>query len=328
MSARVDSGNGLRVLTNGLVLCGAYWVAAWVAYVIEIARTTSGFGAVGTGFLGELWMSVVMAAPRGVAGAVGTALLWAAIGPTSARQWMWGLAASFGLTAVSGARFLLVAGTGIDVVSRVIMVATHALLPTLGCLVAVWTLARVTSPEARTEPAFPAMTVVGGPPRAVLVAGGTLLVLAGTMVGMYLATAVQMEQMSGWTVAVLEGQRRATFALAQYREAEFEDARIALEQFAAYLERLTPASAEWVEGEAPLSDASGLAYDLMLTYGRLAVRSERARRPEEESSAYWIRAEVHARDVGWPSPARDRIRSWLDRLDAEPSAGPTPTLPR
>jgi hypothetical protein len=68
--------------------------------------------------------------------------------------------------------------------------------------------------------------------------------------------------------------------------------------------------------EAPLSDEKGLAFDRMLTYGRLALRAERANRPDEAMN-YWQRAEHHAQALSWEQPTRDRIRMTVTRLDTE-----------
>jgi hypothetical protein len=96
----------------------------------------------------------------------------------------------------------------------------------------------------------------------------------------------------------------------------YDEAKTALEQFAAYLEQLKPACREWQPGEAPLSDEKGLAFDRMLTYGRLALRAERANRPDEAMS-YWQGAERHAQTLKWEQPTRDRIRVTVTRLDTE-----------
>ncbi len=115
---------------------------------------------------------------------------------------------------------------------------------------------------------------------------------------------------------MLDGSRRAQYAFTQYREAEYDEARIALEQFAAYLEHLKPAAGEWQPGDAPLSDERGLAFDRMLTYGRLAIRAERANRSDEALND-WQRAEHHAEVLRWEEPTRDRIRATVTRLDTE-----------
>ena len=47
---------------------------------------------------------------------------------------------------------------------------------------------------------------------------------------------------------VLENERRSQYAFTQYREADYDAAKAALEQFAAYLEALKPASADVAAG--------------------------------------------------------------------------------
>jgi hypothetical protein len=142
------------------------------------------------------------------------------------------------------------------------------------------------------------------------------MLLAGAFIGMWITSTVQIQQMSGWMVAAMDSARRSQYAFTQYREANYEDAKSALEQFAAYLESQKPASREWQPGEAPLSDEKSLAFDRMLTFGRLAVRAERANRPDDAVD-YWQRAERRAQALKWEQPTRDRIRATVMRLDAE-----------
>jgi hypothetical protein len=142
------------------------------------------------------------------------------------------------------------------------------------------------------------------------------MLLAGAFIGMWITSTVQIQQMSGWMVAAMDSARRSQYAFTQYREANYEDAKSALGQFAAYLESQKPASREWQPGEAPLSDEKSLAFDRMLTFGRLAVRAERANRPDDAVD-YWQRAERRAQALKWEQPTRDRIRATVMRLDAE-----------
>jgi hypothetical protein len=121
--------------------------------------------------------------------------------------------------------------------------------------------------------------------------------------------------MSGFMVAAMDSARRSPYAFTQYREADDDEARAALELFAAYLESLKPMSPEWQPGEAPLTDEKGLAFDKMLTYGRLAVRSEQASRAAE-AMRYWQQAERHAQALNGEQPTRDRIRVTLTRIDS------------
>lgn len=88
-----------RFLRSLLVLGGAYWVAEWLASVIMAGVAALGIGYSGDGRLGELWVNVRLAAPRALAAAGGTALLWLTLGSAASRRWAWGLA---GLFAVSG----------------------------------------------------------------------------------------------------------------------------------------------------------------------------------------------------------------------------------
>jgi hypothetical protein len=298
-------------------------VAEFLASVIMGGQAVLGLEHSGVGRLGELWLAVHQAAPRALAAAGGTALLWLALGPAATRRWVWGVAGSFAVFGLVNRQFHAVAGAVPDPVGRAMDVAVYCLLPALGCAVAVWLLERF-GPIAGQPAAVPDApgSPARGQSRALLVAGGVLMLLAGAFIGMWLTAAVQVHQMSGWTVAVLDGAQRSQYALAQYREADYDEAARALEQFAAYLEGLKPASRAWQPGEAPLSDEKGLAFDRMLTYGRLALRAERANRPDQATDN-WRRAESHAQVLQWEQPTRERIRSTVTRLDTEQRRTPT-----
>jgi hypothetical protein len=203
-----------------------------------------------------------------------------------------------------------------DPVSRILDIGVYSLLPAVGCVAAVWLLGRYVPGRADTAPLPDSVaTASGGRPRALLAALSVLMLLVGAFVGMWITSSVQIQQMSGWMVAAMDSARRSQYAFTQYREADYEQAKDALEQFAAYLESLKPASDEWQPGEAPLTDENGLAFDKMLTYGRLAVRAERAGRSEEATN-YWQQAERYAEQLKWEQPTRDRIRGTIARLDS------------
>jgi hypothetical protein len=204
--------------------------------------------------------------------------------------------------------------------SRALDVAVYCLLPALGCVVAVWLLGRFVSATADTAaPADSANMPTRGTSRALLVVGSILMLLAGASIGTWITSSIQIQQMNGWMLAAIDSARRSQYAFSQYREANYDEAKAALEQFAAYLESQKPASREWQPGEAPFSDEKGLAFDRMLTYGRLAVRAERANRSDEATN-YWQRAERHAQALNWENPARDRIRAAVIRLDTATSS--------
>ena len=306
-----------RFLRSLLVLAGSYWVAEWLASVIMAGEAALGIGYSGVGRLGELWINVRQAAPRTLAAAGGTALLWLALGSAATRRWMWGLAGLFAVFGLVNRQFHPAAGVVPDPISRAMDVGVYCLLPTLGCAIAVWLLGRFAPAvgDVATVPESIGNSTLGKS-RALLVVGSILMLLAGAFIGMWITSTVQIQQMSGWMVAAMDSARRSQYAFTQYREANYEGAKSALEQFAAYLESQKPASREWQPGEAPLSDEKGLAFDRMLTYGRLALRAERANRPDEAMN-YWQRAEHHAQALSWEQPTRDRIRTTVTRLDTE-----------
>jgi len=313
-----------RFLRSLLVVAGAYGLSEWLATVINAAETALGISYGGSGRLGLLWIDVAGAAPRALAAAGATAVLWLALGAAATRRWVWGLAGLFAAFGLLNRQFVSIAGVGPDPVGRVMDVAVYCLLPAVGCAAVVWLLGRFTPADGDTAAVADAP---GVPPRAqsraLAVVGGILMLLAGVFIGMWIMASVQVQQVSGWVAAVMDSARRSQFAWVQYREASYEEAKPALEQFAAYLEGQQPRVGEWQPGQAPLSDEKGLALDRMLTYGRLALRAERARRPDE-AMHYWQRAEHHAQALRWEQPTRDRIRSTVTRADAEgtPTASP------
>jgi len=253
-------------------------------------------------------------------------LLWLTLGSGSTRRWMWALAGLFAAFGLVNRQFHAATGVIPDPVSRAMDVAVYCLLPTLGCVAAVWLLGRFVPATGEITPVTDSSGIpTRGRSRALLIVWSFLILLAGAFVGMWITSSVQIQQMSGWTVAAMDSARRSLYAFTQYREADYDEAKAALEQFAGYLESLKPASQEWQPGEAPLTDEKGLAFDRMLTYGRLALRAERANRPDEAMN-YWQRAERHAQALKWEQPTRDRIRGTVIRLDTEqPGMSSTPT---
>jgi hypothetical protein len=316
-----------RFLRSLLVLAGAYWVAEWLVTVITAGEAALGIEYSGVGRLGELWIDVCHAAPRALAAAGATTLVWLALGSAATRRWMWGLAGLFAVFGLVNRQFDATGGAVPDPISRAMDVAVYYLLPTLGCVVAVWLLehfAPATGDTAADPDSFGIQT--RGKSRALLVVGNILMLLVGAFIGMWITASAQIQQMSGWMVAVMDSARRSQYAFAQYREANYEEAKSALEEFAAYLDGQKPASREWQPGEAPFGDEKSLGFDRMLTYGRLALRAERANRPDDAAD-YWRRAELHAQALKWEQPGRDRIRATVMRLDGEQPAMSSP-LPR
>jgi hypothetical protein len=315
----------IRFLRNLLVVLGAYWVAEWIASVISVSEAAIGISYSGVGRLGEVWINMRVAFPRTVAAACGTALLWLVLGAAETRRWVWGLAGLFAVYGLLNRQFHPAPGVTPDPVSRVIDVTIYCLLPTLGCIAAVRVLRRFGLSREDVEPvADSAGIATRGRGRLLLVAWSVLMFLVGSFVGGWLTASTQIQQMSGWMVAAVDGARRSQYAFTQYREADYEEAKAALEHFAAYLESLKPSSKEWQPGEAPLADEKALAFDRMLTYGRLATRAEQANRPAEAVN-YWTRAEGYAHELKWEQPTRERVRETLARLDSErPGSSPVP----
>jgi hypothetical protein len=305
------------LLRRVLVLAGAYWLAEWFATMLMFGVSALGISYGGIGRLGELGIDVLHAAPRALAAAGGATLLWLTLGPAATRRWVWGLAGLFVASGVVDRYVRSAAGLFGDPVSHAMDQAVWTVLPALGCLAAVWLLGRVApAAVADAEVPDPHGAPAGPPSRAILVVGAILTLLVGATIGTWIMSTVQVRQLSAATVAALDDARRSRYALTQYREADYEEAKRTLEQFAVYLEGQKPASSPWQPGQAPLSDEKGLAFDRMLTYGRLALRAERANR-HDEAIAYWQRAEHQAQALRWEQPTRDRIRSTITGLDTE-----------
>jgi hypothetical protein len=306
-----------RVLRTILIVAGAYWLADWLADLLATSEAAIGTVYSGSGRLGELWISIRAAAPRTLAAAGATALLWLTLEAGATRRWMWALAVLFAVFGFVSRQFHAVSGVEPDPVSRGMNVAVYCLLPTVGCLAALWLLPRVV-PATGDMPSVSDSGAVAarGRSRALVIASGVLGLLGGAFLGTWITATVDIQQASGWTLSVIDSARRSEYALAQYREAEYDEAKAALEQFAVYLEGLRPADSDWQPGEAPFSGERGLAFDRLLTYGRLALRAERANRTDEASD-YWQRAEGHAQVLKWEKPTRDRIRITVTRLDRD-----------
>lgn len=109
-------------------------------------------------------------------------------------------------------------------------VAVYCLLPTLGCVVAVWLLRRFAPAAGDVGPVSDSIGVPArAKSRALPVVASILMLLVGAFVGMWITSTVQIQQMSGWMVATIDSARRSQYAFAQYREANYEEAKSALE---------------------------------------------------------------------------------------------------
>ena len=301
-----------RFFRNLLVVLGAYLIGEWLAQLIRFGEAAMEISYSGSDRLGELWILVASGAHRFLGAVAATTLLWFTLGQAETKRWMWALAALFALSGLTGRvsyRFRP------DPVSQTMDFAVQLLLPALGCLAAFWLSRRFASPGPDNVSSAGDAAPQNARSRTLLAAWSIVMVIAGVFVGMWFATFMKMEEASDWTVVALEHAQRSDYAMAQYREAGYEEARAALEQFAAYLESLQLGSTAGQPVRAPFLDADGLAFDRMLTYGRLALRAERANRPDD-ANGYWQKAEEHAIALNWEEPTSDRIRDTVTRLDA------------
>ncbi len=116
--------------------------------------------------------------------------------------------------------------------------------------------------------------------------------------------------------AAFDEHMLSQYAVLQYKQASYPEAQAALERLLSFL-----GSAD--ASRSPFSDSKSRAFDAMLTWGRLALLHERNGQPQLAQQA-WARAEDLAKQATWRDPSRQRIRSFLDRIDAEPPPLPKP----
>jgi hypothetical protein len=126
-----------------------------------------------------------------------------------------------------------------------------------------------------------------------------------------------------WISAVGEEFAAGQFALVQYREAPYADARLALEAHLLRLDALRPSGDKaWHPGEAPWLDARGIRVEKTLTLARLAVLHERNDNPSE-ADRVWGQAEVLAAQGSWRDPRRVHLREVVARWDQPKSSSPS-----
>lgn len=118
-----------------------------------------------------------------------------------------------------------------------------------------------------------------------------------------------------WGASMALGFYLSQYAWTQYRNAEYGDARAALEAYLNYLNSMQPGSSDWQPGEHPLLDERLLAVEKVLTVGRLAVLEER-RGATAEAAARWTEAERHARGARWRDATSENVKQFVRRVDA------------
>lgn len=164
--------------------------------------------------------------------------------------------------------------------------------------------------------------------RVALVALGLALGLSiGGYAGYQVGRAERWARESGASMAF--GFYLGQYAWTQYRNAEYAEARAALERYLDWLNSVQPTSDAWQPGEYPVLDERLLAVEKVLTVGRLAMLEER-RGATAQATARWNEAERHARGARWRDATSGHVKRFIRRADAignreQGNAGSAPT---
>lgn len=113
-------------------------------------------------------------------------------------------------------------------------------------------------------------------------------------------------------VAMFDQHMISQYAELQYREAGYEDARLALEAYIKLLE--TPAQSKNL-----LADSRVRRIESLRSWGHLALLHERNGR-EDLADTAWRIAESLAKESGWREPSRQRIRFQLESQESREAA--------
>jgi hypothetical protein len=124
-----------------------------------------------------------------------------------------------------------------------------------------------------------------------------------------------------WIEAVKYDGQIGAEAFRLYKSGDPGEARHALAAYLRYLETVAPFSDGWRPGQHPWLDSKGLAFDKMLTAGRLALAEDRATGTNAAESL-WQAAASYAREAEQSDTSRAGIESIIKRLDA--AAHPAP----
>jgi hypothetical protein len=298
-----------RVLRHFLIVFGAYCLAMELRPLIQGIQILMHAGefTYRDGPIGATVANVIGEIPRAIVGVIAALLIWYALGPALARRWMGGLASLFVLFSLFGVRNTR-GSRGPDLLHIIVA----AMLPAIACLLAGLVLRRLVPDGPGDEPVRDEPTPRKGWRIVLVAACGVILFAVGGTVGVMIAGMSSMQEAGPYVAAMLESGMKAQYAEAQFQEGHYEAAKIALEDFANYLERATPyqRGTPWQPGQNPVLDAKGLAFDRMGVYARLAINAERVQHADE-ASAYWVRAEEQSRVLDWKDPTRATIRHRL-----------------
>jgi hypothetical protein len=128
-----------------------------------------------------------------------------------------------------------------------------------------------------------------------------------------------------WLGTIGRGFTASQYAVMQYREAGYSDAREALEGYIRYLDSLEPVDDPCVPGEEPWLGSRGIRFDKTLAWTRLAMLHESNGYTAEAQEA-WRQTDLLAAQGTWKDRSHQHFRDLITRLDqrhATPAA-PTP----
>ena len=157
-----------------------------------------------------------------------------------------------------------------------------------------------------------------------VVVAALAIFLAGFVAGTYIGFKVLREPFL-WLGAVGQSYMAGEYSRLQYHEAAYPEAKEALEKYLRYLESTQASGSHWKPGQNPWLDERGLAQDKAMTLARLALLEERNAHPDSAEQA-WSRAEAQLTRAKWKTPSRERLRSFVERLD-QSTYGAPPNVP-
>ena len=120
-----------------------------------------------------------------------------------------------------------------------------------------------------------------------------------------------------WVQAVAFDRQIGTEAFRLFKSGDPREARQALAAHLRYLQVVAPSSGGWRPGQHPWLDSKSLAFEKMLTAGRLALAEERVSETSPAESL-WLAAAKYARQAEQSDTSRAAIEFTIKRLDAAP----------
>ena len=134
------------------------------------------------------------------------------------------------------------------------------------------------------------------------VAGIVAALSFGVALGIKLASPFET-----WTRRVATDALLMQYAQVQFSQATHESAISAQMEVLRYLDDVEKQSHRWTTGPVPWMTPSILAYNRIVTYGRLAILEEK-RGNLQSAEKNWVLAEAQANSIKWKNPSRDKVR--------------------